>query len=286
MTPPSPNTPRASTHRKGATEESRVVILDGALGTELEARGVPTTGWIWSANATLTHPEVVAAIHRDYRLAGADVATANTFRSRAEDFERAGLSVERARFATRRAVELARDGAGSSVVAGSIAPLGDCYRPRQRPSEAACRRAHERMVDWLAEDGCDLLLLETMNNLTELRIALEAAGRANLPVWCSLICDQRGELLSGESRTEALSMAAALGADEIGFNCMSPALLEAVLRGPNPVSPTLAYPNLGVVQDNQWSRPDHREPVDIAWATGCLERGVHVIGGCCGSNPQ
>ena len=111
-----------------------MVILDGPVGTELNARGVRTELPLWSAAANETHPEVVSAIHRDYAGAGATVHTTNTFRTRRR------LMPGRWRELTTRAVELARGAVPRSHrVAGSIAPLEDCYRPDLSPPDGVFR---------------------------------------------------------------------------------------------------------------------------------------------------
>ena len=120
-----------------------VIILDGPLGTELDARGIPTPLPGWSAHALDEAPEAICAIHRDYAAAGATVHTTNTFRTRRAVFG--------ARWETlaRRAVHLARDSVPSGHrVAGSIAPLADCYRPDLSPagSDTEGTRAEHRAL--------------------------------------------------------------------------------------------------------------------------------------------
>ncbi|MFQ5749049.1 MAG: homocysteine S-methyltransferase family protein, partial [Planctomycetota bacterium] len=107
-----------------------VTLLDGPMGTELAARGVATPLPAWSAAALRDAPEVVAAIHRDYAAAGAEVHTAATFRTRARNV--GARWEELARLAVRLAREAMPPGAR---VAGSLAPLGDCYRPEESPPD-------------------------------------------------------------------------------------------------------------------------------------------------------
>ena len=133
---------------------SAITLLDGPLGSELAARGVSTSLPLWSAAALDSAPEVVAAIHADYAAAGARVHTTNTFRTRPRD---AG---ERWELLARRAVRLARDSVPAGHrVAGSIAPLADCYRPDLSPTDS--RPEHRDLARLLAEEGVDLLLCET-----------------------------------------------------------------------------------------------------------------------------
>src|SRR5262245_30418452 len=108
------------------------MLLDGGTGTELLRRGYRTTLPLWSAGALLDRPDLVAAIHADYAKAGAEIVTANTFRTNVRALRKAGLEA-RAPELNRLAVKLARD-SGAPFVAGSIAPLEDCYRPDLVPS--------------------------------------------------------------------------------------------------------------------------------------------------------
>src|SRR5512139_2644302 len=113
------------------------LLLDGAAGTELQRRGVDTTLPLWSARALIEAPEVLRAIHKDYLAAGADIITTNTFRTHRRTLTRAGVG-ERARELTSLAVQIARDAAGrvdrQIFVAGSMAPLEDCYSPQLVPA--------------------------------------------------------------------------------------------------------------------------------------------------------
>ncbi|HEU4401919.1 MAG TPA: homocysteine S-methyltransferase family protein, partial [Candidatus Polarisedimenticolia bacterium] len=170
----------------------RPVLLDGATGTELTRRGLPTTLPLWSAHA-LANEEglaVLRAIHEDYVRAGAEIVVTNTFRTTRWALERAGAG-DRWRLFNRRAVECARTASGSvpghtCLVAGGLAPLEDCYRPDLVPSAEVCLAEHRRQVDLLAGLGVDLILIETMNRRREAEAALRAAAASGLDVVLSL----------------------------------------------------------------------------------------------------
>ena len=126
------------------------LLLDGALGTELERRGCPAGLPLWSTHALLEAPERVAEIHGDYAEAGAEILTANTFRTQRRTLQRATASREnlgtRDAELTQLAVDLARTGAASVDrpvwIAGSAPPLEDCYRPDRVPDDEALEREH------------------------------------------------------------------------------------------------------------------------------------------------
>jgi homocysteine S-methyltransferase len=137
--------------------------LDGALGTELERRGVPSTLRLWSTHAPLAAPDQVVAIHREYLEAGAALLTANTLRTQA----RGGL-VGRGAALCAEAIALAREairdaGAphGAALVAGSAPPLQDCDRPDLAPDDDALAREHGALAENLASAGADLMLCQT-----------------------------------------------------------------------------------------------------------------------------
>ncbi len=162
-----------------------ITLLDGPLGTELHARGVETRLPMWSAGAIVEAPEVIAEIHRDYARAGAVVHTANTFRTRPRQVG------DRWRALTTEAVGIARRALRSVdarpdafTLAGSIAPLEDCYRPDLSPADP--RPEHREMAEALHAASVNLILCETFPHPGEARVAVEEAVRTGLPVWAAL----------------------------------------------------------------------------------------------------
>jgi len=285
-----------------AAASGRPLLLDAAMGTELARRGADTSPPLWSARALLRAPEIVAAIHAGNVAAGADVLTANSFRLHARNLERepAGFlfdgGTERSvRELVRRAVSLAREAArtaGASVrVAGSLAPLEDCYRPDLVPDEDALAREHREMAGALAGAGCDLILVETMNAVRELLAATKAALATGLPVVASMVTDGEGRLLSGESLGEAaralLSLSPAPAA--IGVNCVPARAIGgdlARLRAMAPAFPLCVYANTGRALDEAAGLfTDPVTPEEYArLAGGWLAGGrIALLGSCCGT---
>src|SRR6266851_4146244 len=190
----------------------RPVLLDSAMGTELERRGMRSDLPLWSARALLEAPELVLTIHRENVAAGAELLTANTFRTHRRTLEREGRG-DRAAELTWSAVALARRAAGEGgrpvFVAGSLSPLEDCYRPDLVPDPGALEREHGEQARSLASAGVDAILVETQNNVAELAAAVRAAKATGLPVVASMITDGDGRLLSRESIGAAAAAAAA-----------------------------------------------------------------------------
>jgi len=273
--------------------EPTPLILDGATGTELNRRGVATGLPLWSANALLTDSGIgtLRQIHLDYLEAGADILTANTFRTHRRALAGKGRD---ARALTLRSVEVAREavaqfGAQSTrTVAGSIAPLEDCYSPELVPNDAQCRTEHAERIHHLVEAGVDLLLIETMNTIREAAIAARLAVISGLPTLVSFVCGVDGRLLSGETFTAAADVLLPIGIAALGVNCGPAHALAAPLaelrRVCGPEFPLVAYGNVGYADDKQgWVNTDAVDP--DAYARWAVDWPAHIIGGCCGTTP-
>lgn len=273
-----------------------MLVLDGAMGTELLRRGKNIDPPLWSANSLLEDPGEVVRIHTEYVKAGADIITANTFRTNPRAFKAAGLSTERARDATRRAVDCARlaikqaSGLREVRVAGSIAPVADCYRPELVPSASELEAEHRVFSRWLAEAGVDVILVETMNTVREARIAVKAAAQTDMEVWASFVgAGNPSMILSGENLEHGLFAATEAGASVVGINCtmpetVAPTLTESTRRINVPL---MVYANGGkICSSGDWDFDDCLSPKRYAeHVASWLLLGVSVVGGCCGTTP-
>lgn len=263
------------------------LLLDGATGTELHRRGVNTGLPLWSANALLDDhdSQTLKQIHLDYLNAGADIITANTFRTHQRSLAKGGCG-QRARELTLKAVAIARE-AGAKGIAGSIAPLEDCYSPQLVPSDLDCEREHSEMIEHLAEAKVDIFLIETMNTIREAATAAKAATRiGGIPVAVSFVCGADGKLLSGESLSDAARAVIDLGVDVIGVNCVSTPHIKACLDQLRSFNMSLiAYGNIGHIDERDgWTNTDAVDPE--AYARYAATWGAQIIGGCCGTTPE
>lgn len=279
--------------------EGRVLILDGATGTELARRGVPTPVPLWSAGALLTHASVVAEIHRDYAVAGADILVANTFRTNPRTLRRAGLLAEGLRLNC-LAVDLARQAAAAAGaardprsaprIAASVAPVEDCYSPQLVPDEAALLAEHAEMVRWLADASPDLLWIETMNTVREARAAARCAADAGFEFAVSFVVRENGDLLSGEPLEAAVDVVEPFGPAAIGLNCIPPAGVTAALPrlARATTRPLAAYAHIGNPDPiSGWSFSQDVSPTEYArHARRWVELGARIVGGCCGTTPE
>ncbi len=277
-----------------------VIVLDSAMGTELNLRGVRTELPLWSAIALMEAPDVVRKIHCDNIEAGARVITTNTFRTSVRTLGKAGLAPKASRL-TARAVNLAslaRRGAaeagiakeGEVFIAGSIAPLEDCYSPGLAPAREEARKDHTLMAEALAAAGADLLLVETMGTLDEARGAVEAAVDTGLPVMAGFTLSPEGAILDGAPLEDAVKAVEGLGAAAVMLNCFpAPAMDGAVerLRGLTDL-PVGAYANMGIPDDVEgWEAKGVLTPEKYALhARRWIESGARIVGGCCGTGPE
>ena len=275
-------------------KEHRIVLLDGALGTELTRRGFVLDPVLWSASALLSQPELVRQIHADYIEAGAALITANTFRTHRRNLARAGLG-DRAAELTTQAVDLARaaaDGADHEVwIAGSQAPLEDCYTPADVPADECLTREHTEMARNLKSAGADLILVETQNTIREAVAATRAAAETGLPVLVSFVCGLDGRLLSGETLTDAVAAVRPFEPAGILVNCLPAAAVPGTLeelKGAAGSLPIGVYANAGCPDEQQgWIPTPLEQPENYAKeAEKWRDAGVKFLGGCCGTTPE
>jgi homocysteine S-methyltransferase len=271
-------------------KDGHVLKLDGAMGTELLRRGVPTPLPLWSAGALVKHPAVVEQIHRDYVQAGCQLITTNTFRTSRYTLEKAGLA-EHWRIWNREAVRIARRAAGDRArILGSVATLEDCYRPDRVPDDFTLRRNHRAQIDLLVELGVDGLLLETFNTLRELEVAYREARRHSLPVITSVLLQDESHLYDGTELSHLVAWARRSQPDVMCLNCAPPAVIHgALLRLRRQLDlPLGAYANVGRPGGEMGFEFTHAcTAVEYAaWLQRWTRLGLHVVGGCCGTSPE
>ena len=280
------------------------VLLDGGMGRELRFRGVEILNTIWSANALLTAPEVVRAVHADYIAAGAQVITTNTYGIIRHELAREGVE-HRLRELNELAGQLAadaRDAAPHEVwIAGSLPPLNGSYRPDRVWPLARAAPLYREQAEILAP-FVDLFICETMSSADEALAAASAACETGKPVWVSYTLheDRSGRLRSGETITEAVGALDGLPIAGFLANCCAPEAITAALPElkATGVSYVGGYANTFTPVPETWTL-DGSEPSDgaidlrtdlepgaylghvLAW----WKAGATVVGGCCGTRP-
>ena len=270
-------------------------LLDGAMGTELIRAGLDLPLPIWSGDVNLTHPDYVRKIHEAYLTAGADILTTNTFRTTPRAYRNNGYEEHEARQRSHesleRAVELARQAAGDDIiVAGSIAPLEDCYQPELFPGIEFAQREFRELAIWLQDTGVDIILFETMGSWPEIKTAISVTVDLHLPRWLSLILKNGNTLLDGTDLTNILSNIKDYGIEMVLLNCnlcsITADAVDVLLR--NWKGSWGVYPNVGAAMPTKEGVIEKKLTIKefANEINKYLTSGAKVIGACCGSNPD
>jgi homocysteine S-methyltransferase len=283
-----------------------VLIIDGAMATELERRGAHIDDPLWSAKVLLKTPALIRDLHRDYFQAGADVAITASYQASFEGFSDRGLDTRQSEALFRLSVQMADEareeflanspggmGRARPMVAASIGPFGahlhdgSEYHGRYEATDRAIADFHRRRIEVLLNTAADLLAIETIPSLREgellMRVLEEFPGAL---AWLSYSCRDGRTVSHGES------FACAVGVTEgsnqivaVGVNCTPPQYVPSLLNAAQGRTslPLLAYPNSGecwIPEDNSWApgqTVDSLADAALIWR----ESGARLIGGCC-----
>ena len=275
----------------------RVTVIDGGMGTELEARGVRMDDAAWSAAANLEHPEVVRAAHEDFIRAGAEVLIANTYSAGRWPLEPAGLA-ERFEEVNRNAVRAAleaqeRVGRPDVLVAGSISRTAALdYYGAPRPVDV--RAVYAEHAALLADAGVDLIALEMISALDYGLPAIEAARATGLPIWLGVSAsrDSEGRLVCWHNGTVSFEdfVGEIVAPDLAAVHVMHTDIpevedaLEVVRQRWD--GPLGAYPQSGGFIPPHWQFSDLTPDEFAEHARGWVAHGATIVGGCCGTRPE
>ena len=266
------------------------LILDGSMGTLLQAQGLPTGELPEEWN--ITHPEVICAIHRRYFDAGSHVVNTNTFGANSLKFSPEALEeIVAAAIANARRAAEESTGIQEKWVALDLGPTGRMLSPLGDLDFEAAVSVFAETVKLGVKYGADLIFIETMNDCYETKAALLAAKENSvLPVFVSNAYGRDGKLMTGASPAAMVAMLEGMGADAIGMNCsFGPAALapvaEEYLRYAS--VPVILKPNAGLpyIQEGRTLYDVSAEDF-VAQLSPLLEQGVGIVGGCCGTTPQ
>jgi homocysteine S-methyltransferase len=277
------------------TLSSQTLLADGAMGTMLHARGIGFHQCFDELN--VTDPATVAEIHREYIEAGAQIILTNTFGANRYKLAKHGLQ-EEVQVINAKGVELAKRVVAASfkevLVAGDVGPLGVRIAPFGRVQPEEAREAFAEQIRALAQAGADLIVIETISDLYEIREAIKAAHEVcDLPVVATVTFTRDDRTLLGDHPAKAARTLLDAGADVIGVNCSGgPSQLLRLLKQMRQA--------VGGQDVKFWVKPNAGWPEQVGgrimypadaeyfgdYALSFREAGACVVGGCCGTTPQ
>jgi homocysteine S-methyltransferase len=302
---------------------NEILILDGAIGTEIERLGVRMDNAAWCGLANRNQPEVVRKMHDAYLDAGADIITANTYATAPHVLEICGLRDEAAAI-TRRAVEIAKQARDAVTdrpvyVAGSISQMpGLCQLGGHTQDDAvpgyeaefmghtprgeAAKASYREHAEALAEAGVDVIVTEMMIDVENATIVTEAALATGLPVWHGFsaefaadgktVVEWRGDEFTAMEPgplDELIAAIVPMGGEVAGIMHSLPSVTFPALEilREHWSGPMSAYSETGKFENPKWNYTDTTKPDDYAaMALKWIELGVQVVGGCCGTVPD
>ena len=268
-------------------DRKRFVLLDGGMGTQLQTRGLQPGQK--PELAALEMPDTLTAIHADYARAGADILLANTFGANAKKLAGCPCTVEQVVSAS---IACARSAAAETgaLVALDIGPLGELLVPAGTLHFEDAYAEFAQVIRAGAAAGADLVFLETMTDLYELKAAILAAKEnCALPVFTSMSFESRGRTFTGCTVESYAVTAAGLGADAVGINCsLGPKEIlpfaQRLCRSVPAGVPVFVKPNAGL------PNPDGSYNLNAAEFAAEMKAyasiGVSMVGGCCGTTPD
>ncbi|MGA7194258.1 MAG: bifunctional homocysteine S-methyltransferase/methylenetetrahydrofolate reductase [Anaerolineales bacterium] len=269
------------------------LLADGAMGTMLHSRGIGFEKCFDELN--LTNPGAVAAIHREYIEAGAQIILTNTFGANRFKLSKHGLGQKIVEI-NQAGVELAKRIAAASfkdvLIAGDLGPLGVRIAPFGRVKPEQARIAFAEQIEALCEAGADLIVIETMSDLYEIQEAIKAAKQVcSLPLVASVTFTRDDRTLLGDDPMKVARTLNESGADVIGVNCSG---------GPAQLLRLLKQMHHAVSDGKFWVKPNAGWPEQVGgrimypadpdyfgdYALSFREAGASIVGGCCGTTPQ
>jgi len=272
--------------------QAGIIICDGGIGTYLNQKGIPYDYSFDELN--LSRPKLIGQVHQEYINAGAEIIETNTFGANRVRLSTSGLEsrVRQINIKAAKIAREARDITGQDVlIGGSIGPLGKHLKPFGNIGHDIALGIFLEQIESLLEGGIDLFIIETMSNLDEMEIAVEAAKKASeLPIVAQMTYTAEGKTLLGNTPEEVVSHLAPMGVDVIGANCsVGPQKMLEVIEvlgelGINYISaqPNAGLPKLHAGRFIYFSSPDYFGEYAKKFAAS----GVTIIGGCCGTTPQ
>jgi len=288
-----------------------LIILDGALATELEHRGCNINDSLWSAKILAENPEIIEKVHYDYFASGADCAITSSYQATIDGFVEKGFTESEAISLIRKSVSIAKKARDDfwkdplnrtnrpvPLVAGSVGPYGAYladgseYRGDYKITEEELINFHRPRVKILVEEGVDILACETIPNLIEAKAIIKLLEEfPGVYCWISFSGKNDLEISDGTLISDCAKFLDSCDqVAAIGINCTSPQYVQSLITEikSNSNKPVVVYPNSGE-EYNANSKTWHGDSSSEAYccnAKGWFDKGANLIGGCCRTTPE
>lgn len=292
-------------------QKQNIIVIDGALATELENRGCDLNDSLWSAKVLMEQPALIQQVHLDYFNAGADVAITASYQATVEGFAKRGLNKNEAIDLIKQSAQIAKDARDEfwsdeknrvnrnyPLIAGSVGPYGAYladgseYHGDYQLTEKELIDFHRPRIEALIEAGVDILACETIPNFVEAQALIKLLSEfPQINAWFTFTAKDGEHSSHGENMgnvakwLDSYPQAAA-----IGINCSSPlhipSLIDEIKK--NTSKPIIVYPNSGEIYDartNTWHGETSSKSFGIQ-AKDWYEHGARIIGGCCRTTPE
>ncbi|MCP1111233.1 homocysteine S-methyltransferase family protein [Ohessyouella blattaphilus] len=270
-----------------------LLFFDGGMGTLLQERGLQPGELpeLWNT----TNPSAIIEIHKRYLDVGSDIILTNTFGANALKFHNAQISLKEVVTAAinngKAAIASATTREAPRYLALDIGPTGKLLEPMGDLSFDRAYDVFKEVVEFGVENGVDLIHIETMSDTYEVKAAVLAAKEnSDLPVFATMIFDEEGKLLTGGDVASVIALLEGLGVDALGINCgLGPAGMLPILEELQKLSslPLVVKPNAGLPKQRGGKVYYDVEPAEFAQLMKeVVEKGGHIIGGCCGTTPE
>lgn len=280
--------------------EQNFVVIDGALSTALEKKGMDLNHKLWTAKVLVENPEKIKEVHTEYFEAGANIAITSTYQASILGFKDLGYSEEQAEEFIKKSVKLAKQSRKEAQsnkdmwIAGSIGPYGAYladgseYRGDYKVDNKFLEDYHKLRIELLVNEGVDLLAIETIPNVEEIKVILNILSQYP-EVVCWVTCSLKDpEHISDGTKITDVQNILENNKQVIayGINCVKPELVERTIDilSLNSSKKLIAYPNGGAVYNpstKEWSNDQCGDHIFSINSLKWYEKGCFLIGGCC-----
>ena len=285
---------------KQRLENNDIIILDGAIGAELEKKGAKMHKELWCGTCSVESPDLVKKVHEEYILAGADIITTNTYATTPIAMKQYGFDNQISEF-NKKSVQLAKEAVKNTnkdvAIAGSVSTFGSLYKYGLE----AMKPGFKEQLNILSNEGVDLIILEAMSSQADIvETIVECSSQSKLPVWLSISCvidDNTNKVMLGYNDTVDTDTNVyedfETSMDNFSKIHQGPILIahsdievtgQAIKIAKKKFNGVLgAYPNRGHYEKPHWKFVDNITPSEyLEKAKSWVGNGTQIIGGCCG----